>query len=94
MKTTLRKFGNSQGVIIPKALLMQLGWQDEIEMTATADSIILSKPRNVPRQGWAQASQELAQYEDETLAWPELSNEEDNQLVWGDPSQQNKAGEW
>lgn len=94
MKTTLRKFGNSQGVIIPKALLMHLGLENEIEMTATEDSIVLSKPHKAPRQGWAQASQQLAQYKDETLAWPELSNEEDNQLVWDNPSQQKKAEEW
>lgn len=84
MKTTLRKFGNSQGVIIPKALLMQLGWENEIEMTATADSIVLSKPRTHPRQGWAQASQQLTQYNDDALAWPEFGNAEDVGLTWGD----------
>lgn len=84
MKTTLRKFGNSQGVIIPKTLLMQLGWENEIEMTATADSIVLSKPRTHPRQGWAQASQQLAQHDNDALAWPEFGNEEDTDWVWDD----------
>ncbi|MGH8531504.1 MAG: AbrB/MazE/SpoVT family DNA-binding domain-containing protein, partial [Gammaproteobacteria bacterium] len=32
MKTTIRRMGNSQGVIIPKPLLAQIGLEDEAEM--------------------------------------------------------------
>lgn len=52
-------------------------------MTVTADSIVLSKPRTQPRQGGAEASQQLAQSADDHLIWPELGNEDDINLVWG-----------
>ena len=33
MKATLRKMGNSQGVLIPKAIVSQLDIEDELDMT-------------------------------------------------------------
>ena len=93
MKTTLRKFGNSQGVIIPKALLAQFGLESEIEMTVTQAGIVLSKPNKHPREGWAHASQQLAHRGDDALVWPEFGNEEDSNLVW--PQDGNdKISEW
>jgi len=82
MKVTIRKLGNSQGVIIPKALITQFGFEGEVEMKVTADGIVLSKPQKQARAGWADASQKLALAEDDALVWPEFSNEGDTGLVW------------
>ena len=56
MKATLRKMGNSQGVLIPKAIVTQLGITDELEMTVEDNAIVLRKPRQAERQDAAVAA--------------------------------------
>lgn len=82
MKTSLRKMGNSQGVIIPKALIAQFGFEGEIEMKVTPDGIVLAKPKEQARAGWAAASQEIAASGDDALVWPEFANQGDEVLAW------------
>ena len=65
-KLTIRKMGNSQGVIIPKAVLTQLGLEGEAEMSVERDSIVLRRPRSG----------------DDGLVWPEFANAGDAELVW------------
>jgi len=60
MKTTIRKMGNSQGVIIPKPLLAQVGLHDEADMVVEKDCIVLRRPQAKVREGWAEASQRIA----------------------------------
>jgi len=61
MKTTIRRMGNSQGVLIPKPILAQLGLEDEVEMEVENDAIVLRKPQKKVRQGWSDASKAIAQ---------------------------------
>lgn len=83
MKTVLRKMGNSQGIIIPKALITQFGFSGEIDMQVTEQGIVLSKPKNDSvRQGWALASQDIAQSDENQAAWPEFANENDKDWEW------------
>lgn len=82
MKTTIRKFGNSQGVIIPKPVLAQVGLEDEAEMIVEKGAIMICKPRKQTRAGWAEASQAIAKGGDDKLVWPEFANESDKELVW------------
>lgn len=82
MKTTIRRMGNSQGVIIPKPVLAQVGLTDEAELVVEKDSIVLRKPRRKPRAGWAEASRRVAAAGDDALAWPEFGNEADRELQW------------
>ncbi len=51
----IRKIGNSQGIIIPKNILQEIGYPKIVEITLTKDSIFISpiagktvrlKPRN------------------------------------------------
>ena len=59
MKTTLRKIGNSQGVLLPKPLLAQIGVVgDELEMSVEDTAIVLRRVRKV-REGWAEAAAEI-----------------------------------
>jgi antitoxin MazE len=80
--TTLRKLGNSQGVIIPKPLLAQVGLIDAAVMQVENGAIVLRPAKRVTRQGWAEASREIAADADEGLAWPEFANEGDKALRW------------
>ncbi len=81
-KITIRKMGNSQGVIIPKAVLTQLGLEGEAEMSVERDAIVLRRPRNTVREGWAEASAAIAASGDDGLVWPEFANAGDAELVW------------
>lgn len=82
MKSALRQVGNSKGVIIPKSLITQYGFDEGVEMRATAEGLMLVKPQVMVRAGWAEASKNLALSGDDALAWPEFANEGDSELVW------------
>lgn len=82
MRTTIRKMGNSQGVIIPKPLLAEVGLTDEAVMTIENDALVLRPVRHSPREGWAEASQRLAELGDDALAWPEFTNAGDKHFKW------------
>ena len=82
MKTTIRKMGNSQGVILPKPLLAQVGLKDEAELVVEDHAIVIRRPRGAIREGWAEASQAIAAAGDDGLVWPEFGNEDDTHLQW------------
>lgn len=83
MKVALHRIGNSQGVILPKTVLAQVGFtENELEMTVERDAIVLRKPRKSVRVGWADAAKQLAQSGDDALVWPEFANEADDGLKW------------
>jgi antitoxin MazE len=81
MHVLLRPIGNSQGIVIPKPLLSQIGLEAEVEMTVEDGAIVLRRPRSV-RAGWADAARALAQAGDDTLVMGEFSNDEDAEQVW------------
>ena len=82
MEVAIRKMGNSQGVLIPKPILAQVGLQDSADLQVR-DGVIEIRPicRN-PREGWANDAQRLAEHGDDALVWPEFANEDDDELVW------------
>ena len=82
MRTTLRKLGNSQGVIIPKPLLAQVGLTDHADIKVERGAIVLRPAKRTPREGWAEASSAVAADADEGLVWPEFSNTGDSTLRW------------
>jgi antitoxin MazE len=82
MKIAIRKMGNSQGVIIPKPVLIQMGLDNEAEMSIERDAIVLRKPRKSVREGWAEASKAIAASGDDRLVWPEFGNAGDAECVW------------
>lgn len=51
MQVTLRKIGNSKGVIIPAAFTEQLGMDNEVELVIRNGELVL-KPVLSTRQGW------------------------------------------
>ena len=82
MKTAIRRLGNSQGVIIPKPLLAQAGLEHEAEMLVEKGCIVLRRPQDKVRDGWAEASRRVASASDDALAWPEFPNQGDTELRW------------
>jgi len=82
MLTTIRRLGNSQGVLIPKPLLQQVGLVDQADMRVEGDALVLRRPKAEPRSGWAAASRALADQGDDALVLPEFGNEGDAELSW------------
>lgn len=87
MKTvhvSIRKIGNSQGVVIPKPVLAQLGLDGEAgaEMTIEDGALVLRRPASPARFGWAEAARSIAEPGDDELVMGEFGNEEDSELVW------------
>jgi antitoxin MazE len=69
-------------VIIPKPVLAQVGLEDEAEMSVEGGAIVLRRPRDGVRAGWAEASKAIAAGSDDALVWPEFGNAQDSELVW------------
>ena len=74
--------GNSQGVLIPKPILAQLGLEDEVEMEVENDAIVLRKPQKKARQGWSEASKAIVEAGDDGLVMGEFPNADDAELSW------------
>ena len=82
MRVTLRKMGNSSGVIIPKPFLAEIGAAGAVEMVVEEGRIVIEAERRATRAGWADASRELAAAGEDSLAWPEFANAGDETLEW------------
>ena len=84
MHVNLRRVGNSQGVVIPKPVLTQLGLISDarLEMTVKDDALVLRRPARRVRTGWAEAARKIAEAGDDTLVMGEFSNASDTELVW------------
>ena len=59
MEVAIRKMGNSQGVLIPKPILAQLGLEGSADLQVRGVIEIRAIRRN-PREGWAEDAQRLA----------------------------------
>ena len=82
MQTAIRKMGNSQGILIPKPFLVQVGFEDAADMQVKNGVIEIRPIKRHPRAGWANDSQRIAKAGDDKLVWPEFSNDGDKDLVW------------
>ena len=82
MRIAIRRIGNSRGIIIPTALLAQLGLETEAEVSIVNDALIVRAPAKPTRCGWAEASKELARAGEDALVMPEFANADDAELAW------------
>ena len=82
MQVAVRKMGNSQGVLIPKPILNQLGLTDVADLQVHGNVIEIRAVKRPARDGWAQDSTRLAAQGDDTLQWPEFGNAGDAELTW------------
>ncbi|BCU05745.1 AbrB/MazE/SpoVT family DNA-binding domain-containing protein [Allochromatium tepidum] len=73
MRTTLRKIGNSRGVLIPAALLAECGIQDEIDLRLEGTRLII-EPVPTTRAGWFDGYRA----EDDPDAWADLPVDADS----------------
>ena len=69
MRTSIRKLGNSVGVIVPKPMLADLGLTtgDAVDLRREGDRLVLTPIAHAKRSGWAEASREIAAVEADGL---------------------------
>ncbi len=82
MEVAIRKMGNSQGVLIPKPLLAQLGLEGSADLQVRNGVIEIRPVRRNPREGWADDAKKLAAAGEGIAVWPEFANEGDRDLAW------------
>ncbi|HEY2410262.1 MAG TPA: AbrB/MazE/SpoVT family DNA-binding domain-containing protein [Polyangiaceae bacterium] len=58
MKARLVRIGNSRGVRLPRAVIEQVGLEDEVELHVEHHRLIITAT-NPPRTGWADAARRL-----------------------------------
>ena len=84
IQVSIRRIGNSQGIVIPKPVLAQLGLDSKAgaEMTIEDGALVLRRPASPPRTGWAEAARKIAEAGDDELVMGEFGNAEDSELAW------------
>lgn len=70
MKTRIVRIGNSQGVRLPRPLLLQAGLGEEVVLRASPGRILIEAAR-APRAGWEAAAESMhADGDDQLLDRP------------------------
>ena len=82
MEVAIRKMGNSQGVLIPKPILTQLGLDGTADLQVRNGVIEIRAVRRNLREGWADDARRLAEQGGDAPVWPEVANEGDDELIW------------
>jgi len=81
VKTRIVKIGNSQGIRIPKPVLEQLGFVEEVELEILPDQLIVRLP-HLPRQNWEEHFKAMAQAGDDQLLDESISSTEWDEQEW------------
>lgn len=83
MQTALRKMGNSTGLIVPRAILGEIGVTTGAAMDLRVEDgkLIATPVVRSPRDGWAAAAQAIG-VDEEADDWRGFANEGDADLVW------------
>lgn len=66
MKTNIIQIGNSRGIRLPKKIIEQCDFKDEIELIVHNNEIIL-KSSTKPRDGWKTSFKKMAENRDDIL---------------------------
>ena len=76
VKTKVVRIGNSRGIRIPKVILDQCHINDEVELEAKEDCLIIKSPHTA-REGWDLAFQKMHKNRDDVLI---ISNDITNEF--------------
>ena len=85
MRTALRKMGNSTGMIVPKALLTEMGLSAGATIDVQIeDGKLVARPERKVRDGWAEAAERLGALppSEEEEDWLGFGNDGDEALEW------------
>ena len=66
MKAALVRIGNSRGIRLPKPVIEQCGFEDEVEMQVHHHELVI-RSSSLPREGWASAFARMSASGDDEL---------------------------
>jgi antitoxin MazE len=81
MRAGLIRIGNSRGIRIPKPLIEQCGFGDEVEVRVERDRLIITQARR-PRQGWAEAFRAAGSSEKDELLLDRIGQSDFDREDW------------
>jgi antitoxin MazE len=76
MKSTIRKIGNSKGIILPRRFLKECFIENEVNIEVNGNRIVINAPGSIKRKGWEQSFKEIAENGDDQLVIPDLFEDE------------------
>ena len=79
MTTTIQKWGNSQGVRIPKILLDSINWSEneEVSINIQEDKLVIEKAKTQNRKNIKELFKDYkGEYKPEEIDWGEPEGEE------------------
>lgn len=86
LQTTLRKMGNSTGMILPKPILDELGLASgaKVELRVEDGEVIARPVKRKVREGWEEAAREIGAQPltEEELDWLNMPNDFDDEWEW------------
>lgn len=82
MRTALRKMGNSTGMIVPRAMLGEIGITTgaALDLRVEDGNLIATPVDALRRAGWASAAEAINN--DDAAEWRDFGNEGDADLAW------------
>lgn len=81
MKASIIKIGNSQGVRIPKPIIEQCGFKDEVELEVHNKEIVIKSIR-YPRSNWEKAFKTMAANSDDKLIESPVTKWDEDEWEW------------
>ena len=86
LQSTLRKMGNSTGLILPKPILDQLGLSSgsKVELRIENGEVVVHPTKRKVREGWEEAAKRVgaAGLTEEEREWLEMPNDFDAEWEW------------
>jgi antitoxin MazE len=86
MQTSLRKMGNSTGMILPKAILdeLDLACGAKVDLRVVNGEVIAKPVRHKVREGWEEAAKVIGSESltEEDRAWLDMPNDFDSKWEW------------
>jgi len=80
--TQIVKIGNSRGVRLPKLLIEQMGFKNEVEIVVQNGQLVL-RPTSRPRRGWEERFLSMAKHgDDKMLDEPVLTQWDRREWKW------------
>ncbi len=79
MRASIIRIGNSRGLRLPKTVIEQCGFEDEVEIEVRDNEVII-RPVKRPRQNWEEAFKTMAEKGDDQLI--EFPNSHWNNEEW------------
>mgnify|MGYP001549311648 CR=1 FL=1 len=76
MKASIIRIGNSHGIRIPKPIIAQCGFEDEVEFSVQNNALIIKSIKS-SRKDWDAAFKKMAAEGDDQLLDPEISTPTD-----------------